>query len=365
MKKIKYYILTSDKISLLKRHFSKKYSNIPKEDAVVVINTLDEKYFNKAKSFCLENDIEFYRTECDGTAAKGKNSVLELFLKSDNEYMVHIDGDDYLTPHGVWVYNHLSNSESPPDAVFLWRQKGFCKYYEDDFHKVEKSNPYCIHYGILDDPNYFNLFKMSVLEDGWSNESIDEYILLTRGFWEFQSEYCEPYTQHCRLTFLSRKAASIKFPEGISVGEDTLHYYLLKNENKMGKLNVFRNSEYPPTYIYDQTNSKSTVVKETDGGQDCSWIKKWLEIANKYKESGIVHKGYELPDLKVDYPCGYIVDDCGYDSDLCYFDIFENDGTKSQIYYPMNASDSSIIAEKNRLKNKGNGYVHNLSIKPS
>ena len=26
--------------------------------------------------------------------------------------MVHIDGDDYLTPHGVWVYENLANTDS-------------------------------------------------------------------------------------------------------------------------------------------------------------------------------------------------------------------------------------------------------------
>ena len=39
--------------------------------------------------------------------------------------MVQIDGDDYLTPHGVWLYKHLAESDSPPDAIALMNQMSY------------------------------------------------------------------------------------------------------------------------------------------------------------------------------------------------------------------------------------------------
>ena len=47
----------------------------------------------------MSEGIEHYVTESDGTPATGKNSVLRLFLESDNEYMVQVDGDDMITPY--------------------------------------------------------------------------------------------------------------------------------------------------------------------------------------------------------------------------------------------------------------------------
>ena len=72
VKKLKYYVLTSNHFQFLKRHISEEYSNIPKEDLVVVINTLDEDYLMMAKGFCIHKEIEYYVTESDGTPATGK-----------------------------------------------------------------------------------------------------------------------------------------------------------------------------------------------------------------------------------------------------------------------------------------------------
>ena len=105
---MQFYILTSTNYKALKRHFNSNYSNIEPKDAVVIINTLNKKYSQLAQNFCEKNNIEYYVTESNGTPSKGKNSLLDIFLKSDNEHCVMVDGDDFLTPHGVWMYKHLA-----------------------------------------------------------------------------------------------------------------------------------------------------------------------------------------------------------------------------------------------------------------
>ena len=357
MNKLKFYILTSNDIEKLKRHFSPDYTNLQPKDAIVVINTKSDEYVEVASLYCSEIGVEYHITESNGTPARGKNTVLKLFRESDNDYMVQIDGDDYLTPHGVWVYKNLANSNTPPDAVFLWRQKGLVREWwkKSNKYTVVNSDPFCIDFEDLlygSDQGFLDAYREAALEVGRPAGDIEFHIQNTKMFWEFQYKYCEPLTQHCRLTFLSKKSAEIQFPEEVVVGEDTLHYYILKNEQKKGNLKVFRNTEYPPTYIYDQT-VEGTVVLETRGGQDTSWILKFIECANKLKKNGVLHEGHQLPDLMVDYPEGYVADDCGYGSDGVFFDILDPSGEINKVKFPANASPDSVLLEYNRIQNIG------------
>ena len=96
MGKLKFYALCSRNTRALSRHARKDRSGIPREDLVIVLNTLDKDFKEEAIEWCDKNDVEYVVTESDGTPSTGKNSVLDLFLKSDNDYMVLIDGDDLL-----------------------------------------------------------------------------------------------------------------------------------------------------------------------------------------------------------------------------------------------------------------------------
>ena len=352
MNKLKFYILTSDNLDRLKRHFSPKFTNLNPKKAVVVINTECAEYEKSASLYCSEIGVEYCITKSNGTPARGKNIVLDIFKSSKNDYMVHIDGDDYLTPHGVWMYENLANTDSPPDAVFLWRQKGLIrKWWEGEGYDVETSDPFCIDFEDLlyGDQSHVNDYREAAREAGRPMGDIEYHIKNSRSFWEFQHKYCEPLTQHCRLTFLSKKTAEIKFPESVVVGEDTLHYFLLKDQQKKGNLKVFKNTEYPPTYIYDQTEV-GTVVRESLGGQDTTWIVRFLAIADEYVDKGIVHEQYELPELYVDYPEGYTPDLCGYDSSGVLFDILEPETNEiNKVEYPANATPESVALEYKRL----------------
>ena len=48
--KLKFYVLTSRDFKALLRHNSPEYSNIPKEDTVIVINSLSKAYEEKVKA---------------------------------------------------------------------------------------------------------------------------------------------------------------------------------------------------------------------------------------------------------------------------------------------------------------------------
>ena len=100
MAKLKYYALCCRNMHGTKRHLD----YIPKEDLVIVLNSWsgakgedgDEnaQYLVDAEAWCISESVEYYVTESDGTPSTGKNSVMELFRASDNDYMVLVDGDD-------------------------------------------------------------------------------------------------------------------------------------------------------------------------------------------------------------------------------------------------------------------------------
>ena len=120
MAKLKYYALCCRNLYGTKRHLD----YIPKEDLVIVLNSwlgmggkeseINAQYLADAEAWCVDEGIEYYVTSSDGTPSTGKNSVLSLFRASDNDYMVLVDGDDYITKHGVWLYDTIAQSESPP-----------------------------------------------------------------------------------------------------------------------------------------------------------------------------------------------------------------------------------------------------------
>ena len=266
---MKFYILTSKHIECLKRHFAL----LPMSETVVVINSFDKSYVDTAVSFCSEFDIEYHVTECDGTPATGKNSVLELFLNSDENYMVHIDGDDMLTSYGVDLYKRLSMKENAPDCLVLYRQRAV---------KKSKNGSYYIHYYPFDKSSHDHqtMTKEDIVsyfshEDtgNYSIEKANELAEHRLVFNDIVHKYGESHESMCRIVFISRKCAELMhYDNSLVIGEDTIQFLKLKRIALKGGLNMVRHKEKRnPTYHYMQ--DFEGTVKEND------WD--WLESFNK------------------------------------------------------------------------------------
>jgi hypothetical protein len=92
-------VLTSRDVEKLKRCIE---SVLPQtSDVVVVCNTLDFSFVEHARSVAEEYNVEFLVTESNGTPAKGKNSVLEIFRSRSHDYFMQVDADDYLAPDAL------------------------------------------------------------------------------------------------------------------------------------------------------------------------------------------------------------------------------------------------------------------------
>ena len=333
---MQFYILTSTNYKALKRHFDSNYSNIESKDAVVIINTLNERYSRLAQEFCKKNNIKHYVTESDGTPATGKNSLLDIFLKSDNEHCVMVDGDDFLTPHGVWMYKHLAELDTPPDAVCLIKQRSI----KHDGEKLVSYKNFNVDYDYLMEQNYRKMFqdlhKLSL-------EKATYFESLHFKYYSQQRKYSEPNEVHCRVTWLSKKAAKFKFNADLVIGEDTLQMLRLKHEAVEGRLSFYTTPEQPATYIYDECTA-GTVMEHSNFGKDYEWMDEYLNALKIMEDNDELHEGVSLPELKIDYPEHYV------SNDLKLTNIYWHDIEGFKLSLPENASKESVINHYELLK---------------
>lgn len=262
MAKLKYYALCCRNMHGTKRHLD----YIPKEDLVIVLNSWvdaegddgDEnaQYLVDAEAWCISEGVEYYVTESDGTPSTGKNSVMELFRESDNDYMVLVDGDDFITPHGLWLYNEIAQSESPPDAIALEYQIGLLA--SEEYKGAPKFlNPVNIPAFAYRTFMHNHKFWQDTLA-GTYIPVLDEYSRRlneahTKVF-SFAHAYINNWEHHLRLTFFSKRAASVEFSfdPNLLVGEDTMQYNNLKYAWSQGDIDLRHLHELYPTYVYDQ-----------------------------------------------------------------------------------------------------------------
>ena len=259
---LKYYVLVSKSMNCLVRQFN----TLSREQTVVVINTLNEQFQNEAVRWCTKNQIEHYVTESDGTAGTGKNSVIDLFLQSDNQYMVHVDGDDFITPYGRNVYRAIAHQPNCPDLIALYNQPSMYEYDVEQFNDKRDSNDAVDQIRGAFFPHQYEIIFDNVLNDvqlehhvRWYKEryfmSHEKAIRLARVrlyLEQLYIDYGDGNEAFNRMVFFSRKAAQyVNYTNELKVGEDTVEYYKLKKLALEGKFDMrVRDESQGYTYIY-------------------------------------------------------------------------------------------------------------------
>jgi len=305
---MKFYLLTSNSLEGLTRNTK----IIDPQDMVVVINTLDDDYRNSAELFCQEKNIEYYITPSDGTPATGKNSVIKLFLESDNEYMVQVDGDDFITPLGYRLYKSVSQHPTPPDMIVHYRQpriitgldsdyilklcEDLTKLTEEDIKLTELTYP-CD----KSDPRYATQVYETLLWHFMRNGNMDA---LTSHKWsvdrvEFNhvmNKFSEVKEYMTRMVFYSRNIAKeIHFDKELTIGEDTLQFLKIKKMALEGKYNVVRRKENRyPTYMTSQNDQSVTMIRKNSWG----WMRPLIDKINILEERNELPQPYmSLPEF--------------------------------------------------------------------
>lgn len=314
---MKFYILTSRDFFALEN----LVKTIPKEDIVVIINSLDLSYVGHVKLYCEQNDIEYVVTESDGTAGTGKNSVMRCFLESDNEHMVQIDGDDTLTEYGYQFYTNLSKCDNPPDMVVLKNQwcylaVGWRKRLDGSLKVISRSRtkPWIrtkgTQYEFCEPTNVFKTWRK---QKKWNNVS-DEQLMrwavgrseMEKWHWSIAEGNENVKDVFSRMVFYSRKAAQhVNFTNELAVGEDMVAFYEMKRLQKVGELNVYcHDEEEDITYIYTNDPKNAGVVHDHLGRQ-LSW--EWPTTLMNYVNDNNMKEKYEcivnysLPEITEDY----------------------------------------------------------------
>lgn len=77
-------------------------------DIVAIINSLDSGFVHDFANWCEDNQIAYKITRSNGTAPRGKNSILDFFLNSDYDGCSIVDGDDIWYPTSMQqIERHL------------------------------------------------------------------------------------------------------------------------------------------------------------------------------------------------------------------------------------------------------------------
>ena len=306
----------------LKLHFDPRWSNIPYKDAVVIVNTLNNPDYEKlVQEWCNEKGIECHITKSNGSPGKGKNELLKVFQKSNDDYMVQIDGDDILTPYGVSLYKNLANN-NPPDSVIIYHQwsQTVSKYGERWFVQImnnhnrpsnKKKDGQFIRGLVYSQYNNDKEYKLKVDNQGGAERIIKLYTEYSSDIHDICRKYNEKYwsdvkndelvDNHCRPVWYSKKAAKYRFDEHMRIGEDTRFYLHLKTEHFKGKLKVKRLKEIPCSYLYN--NIYGGLVMETSQNMsNLDWMKLYMNMIAKDVKEGRVGEYPNLPELIVDIP---------------------------------------------------------------
>ena len=233
-----------------------------------------------------------------------------------------IDGDDWLTQHGVYTYLQIATWDDPPDVICLknqfslWPQntefeqeadpnkipcRGTRFFWQYDWHTALTGR----HVKIMRDnavkqklfktkTQAYNMYpkKMEKLYADWSH---------------FNYHYIDGLETHSRVVFMSKKAAKYRFDGNHKVGEDTIQYFVLKDAAIRGELSMYSIDDTIPTYIYDQRISGVAVNStwEDDGKGFMNWLEPLVDKYRIMEDEGVMHTE-ELPEIEVEYPVGYI-----------------------------------------------------------
>jgi len=305
---MKFYLLTSNSLETLIRNSEIIHS----EDLVVVINTRDDNYRDYAEEYCIENDLEYYITPSDGTPATGKNSVIKLFLESDNDYMVQIDGDDFITPLGYRLYKSVSQHPTPPDMIVHYRQprittgldpdyiiklcEDLTKLTEEDIKLTELTYP-CD----KSNPQYATQVYETLLWHFMTRGNMDaptshKWSVDRVEFNHLMNKFSEVKEYMTRMVFYSRNIAKeIHFDKELIIGEDTLQFLKVKKMALDGKYNVVRRKENRyPTYVTTENDQSVTKIRKNSW----EWMRPLIDKINILEERNELPQPYmSLPEF--------------------------------------------------------------------
>lgn len=244
-------ILTSEKIDKLDRCIQSVLTQTDKEDVVVIVNSLDDRFVNLAVHLSEKYGLRSIITDSNGKPGKGKNSLLKYFLETDYSHLIPVDGDDYLLPNAIEI---LSTTTKIHQIDVLGLIDGLCLLGDNLIYTTS----WFVH------DEYMNRITESI-----DPKLYRKFNLQLEKVRRAASEYGNLFN---RFVVLSKKAASmINYEEELSGAEDVKQGLLLKLAQTKGTI-TYKLLSSKQVYVYDVSEPgiymnllcKCDIIKESD-----------------------------------------------------------------------------------------------------
>ena len=132
-------LLTSSNSKLLKLSYNTIKQQINHNfnyTIVIVVNTLNTEYFEEVLNEFKDIEVEIIETESNGKPGKGHNSLFEIFKKKKQyDYLIPIDGDDFLYPYALYQLSKIIHSKNPD--ILVLQGNDILSWYNDSTNSTD------------------------------------------------------------------------------------------------------------------------------------------------------------------------------------------------------------------------------------
>tara|TARA_Y100000591_G_scaffold158725_1_gene136495 strand:+ start:2211 stop:3443 length:1233 start_codon:yes stop_codon:yes gene_type:complete len=132
-------LLTSSNSKLLKLSYNtikKQINHNFNYTIVIVVNTLNTGYFEEVLNEFKDIEVEIIETESNGKPGKGHNSLFEIFKKKKQyDYLIPIDGDDFLYPYAFHQLSKIIDSKNPD--ILVLQGNDILSWYNDSTNSTD------------------------------------------------------------------------------------------------------------------------------------------------------------------------------------------------------------------------------------
>ena len=132
-------LLTSSNSKLLKLSYNtikKQINHNFNYTVVIVVNTLNTEYFEEVLNEFKDIEVEIIETESNGKPGKGHNSLFEIFKKKKQyDYLIPIDGDDFLYPYAFHQLSKIIDSKNPD--ILVLQGNDILSWYNDSTNSTD------------------------------------------------------------------------------------------------------------------------------------------------------------------------------------------------------------------------------------
>jgi hypothetical protein len=213
-----------------------------KVDVVPIVNSLDNNFIREFVEWCEDEQIAYKITRSNGTAPRGKNSILDFFLNSDYDGCSIVDGDDVWYPTSMQqIERHLRRH--PGTDLLIVKPSDTVISFEHDNYKKIKENCWATLWGN-------NIFSLRYIYGPGTHPMFSE-----------GRHACSNLGGH---VFYSRKLASkMRYDEEQLLGEDLLSEFEILKLHQQGEL-TFWLSFASDVQLLDRTMSDNIQSKLAD-----------------------------------------------------------------------------------------------------